>query len=100
MSITIVFKALANEKRLLLLGWLKAPERHFPPRPEGDFRTGGVCVGDIALKLGVSPSTASAHLRLLTQAGLLKACRVQQWTFYVRNERRIQEINRMIQVAL
>lgn len=100
MSINHVFKALASEKRLQLLGWLKAPASHFPPHPEGDFTEHGVCAMDIAAKLGVSQPTASAHLRVLTQAGLLKTKRIRQWTFYSRDERRIAEVKRLIQVAL
>ena len=87
-------KALANERRLQILRWLKAPRSHFPRQVDGDLVEDGVCGVFIAEKLGVSQPTASEHLRVLTQAGLLRAKRVKQWTFYKRNEKRIAEIKR------
>jgi DNA-binding transcriptional ArsR family regulator len=87
-------KALANERRLQILRWLKAPRSHFPPQVDGDLVEDGVCGVFIAEKLGISQPTASEHLRILTQAGLLRAKRVKQWTFYRRNEKRIAEIKR------
>jgi len=32
-----VAKALANEKRLQILGWLKSPRAHFPRQVDGDL---------------------------------------------------------------
>jgi DNA-binding transcriptional ArsR family regulator len=87
-----VMKALANERRLEILQWLKQPVAHFPPQRDGDLVKDGVCSLFIAEKLGVSAPTASEHLRVLTQAGLLQAKRLGKWTFYKRNERRIREI--------
>ena len=81
-----VLKALANEKRLAILDWLRDPERHFPPQRDGDLVEDGVCSVFIADKLGVSQPTASEHLKLLTAAGLLRAKRIRQWTFYRRDE--------------
>jgi ArsR family transcriptional regulator len=87
-------RALANEKRLLILEWLKNPRAHFPPQVDGDLVRDGVCSVFIADKLGVSQPTASEHLKLLTQAGLVTPKRIKQWTFYRRNERRIRELKR------
>ena len=89
-----VAKALASERRLRILEWLKAPRAHFPPQVDGDLVRDGVCSLFIAQKLGVSPPTASEHLRVLTHAGLLRAKRVKQWTFYQRDEKRIAEVKR------
>ena len=89
-----VAKALASERRLRILEWLKAPRAHFPPQVDGDLVRDGVCGLFIAQKLGVSPPTASEHLRVLTHAGLLRAKRVKQWTFYQRDEKRITEVKR------
>ena len=86
-----VVKALANEKRLQILGWLKEPRKHFPPQVYGDLVRDGVCGVFIAEKLGVSQPTASEHLRILVQAGLVRAKRIRQWTFYKRDEKRIRE---------
>jgi ArsR family transcriptional regulator len=95
-----VLKALANEKRLAILDWLQDPERHFPPQRDGDLVEDGVCSVFIADKLGVSQPTASEHLKVLTSAGLLRAKRTRQWTFYRRDEERIAEVKRMIQEGL
>jgi DNA-binding transcriptional ArsR family regulator len=88
--------ALASDKRLLILEWLKAPEEHFPPQTYGDLVEDGVCGVFIAEKLGVTQPTASEHLKVLTQAGLLRAKRIKQWTFYKRNEKRIQALRRAL----
>jgi DNA-binding transcriptional ArsR family regulator len=93
-------KALANERRLQILAWLKSPTDHFPPQVDGDLVKDGVCGVFIADKLGVSQPTASEHLKVLTQAGLLRAKRIKQWTFYRRDERRIREVRRAIAAAI
>ena len=98
LSIDVV-KALANERRLQILTWLKEPRGHFPPQVDGDLVRDGVCGMFIAEKLGVSPPTASEHLRILTQAGLVRAKRIKQWTFYKRDERRIAEVKRAFRSA-
>ena len=95
----VVVKALANERRLQILTWLKEPRGHFPPQVDGDLVRDGVCGMFIAEKLGVSPPTASEHLRILTQAGLVRAKRIKQWTFYKRDEKRIAEVKRAFRAA-
>jgi DNA-binding transcriptional ArsR family regulator len=92
-------KALANERRLQILHWLKQPRAHFPPQADGDLVKDGVCGVFIAQKLGVSPPTASEHLRILTQAGLVRAKRIKQWTFYKRDEKRIAHVKRTFRSA-
>ena len=82
-------KALGNERRLLILDWLKDPRAHFAPQVDGDLVTDGVCGLSIAEKLGVSQPTLSEHMRILVQADLVSAKRIKQWTFYRRNEPRI-----------
>jgi len=82
-------KALANDKRLLILQWLRDPERHFPPQRDGDLVRDGVCSLFIAQKLGVSQPTCGEHLRVLTQAGLVRGKKIKQWVFYRRDEDQI-----------
>jgi DNA-binding transcriptional ArsR family regulator len=89
-----VFRALANDRRLQILRWLKDPRRHFPPQIDGDLVRDGVCGLLIARKLGVSHPTASEHLKILSQAGLLRGKRIKQWTFYKRDEREIRKIKK------
>ncbi|HEY7647974.1 MAG TPA: helix-turn-helix domain-containing protein [Methylomirabilota bacterium] len=94
-----VVKALANERRLQILAWLKHPRAHFPPQVEGDLVRDGVCGLFIADKLRVSQPTVSEHLRILTHAGLVRAKRIKQWTFYRRDEKRIAEVKRAFRSA-
>ena len=96
MDIALAIKALANERRLEIMQWLKDPEAHFPPQVDGDLVKDGVCGVFIAEKLGVSQPTASEHLKVLSQAGLVRAKRIKQWTFYKRDEARIKEIKKEI----
>src|SRR3989442_8961398 len=94
-----VVKALANERRLQILHWLKAPRSHFPRQVDGDLVRDGVCGVLIAQKLGISQPTASEHLKVLSRAGLLRAKRIKQWTFYKRDEKRIAEVKRTFRSA-
>jgi DNA-binding transcriptional ArsR family regulator len=94
-----VVKALANGRRLQILGWLKRPRAHFPPQVDGDLVRDGVCGVLIARKLGVSAPTASEHLQVLTRAGLLRPKRIKQWTFYKRDEKRIAAAKRAFRSA-
>jgi ArsR family transcriptional regulator len=89
-------RALSNERRLRVLGWLKEPRAHFPPQVDGDLVRDGVCGASIADKLGVSQPTASEHLRILVEAKLLQAKRVKQWTFYRRDEAQLRAVKRAI----
>ena len=89
-------RALANERRLQILDWLKDPEAHFPPQVDGDLVKDGVCGVLIAEKLGLSQPTVSEHLKILATAGLVRAKRIKQWTFYKRDEPRIREVKRAI----
>jgi DNA-binding transcriptional ArsR family regulator len=89
-----VVKALANDRRLEIMNWLRKPTAHFRPQVDGDLVKDGVCGLYIAEKLGVSQPTASEHLRILTQAGLIRGTKIKQWTFYKRDEKRIAEVKR------
>lgn len=93
---TPVLKALASDSRLDILRWLKDPRANFPPQVDGDLVTDGVCGVFIAQKLGVGAPTASEHLRVLVQAGLIRGKRIKQWTFYKRDERRIAQAKKAI----
>jgi ArsR family transcriptional regulator len=93
-------RALANDRRLQILQWLKEPRRHFRPQVDGDLVDDGVCGVLIAEKLGVSQPTVSEHLRVLAQAGLLRGKRIKQWTFYKRDEARIAELRDLIARAI
>jgi ArsR family transcriptional regulator len=92
MKTTDTIKALANGRRLMILGWLKDPGAHFPPQVDGDLVRDGVCALLLAEKLGITQATLSEHMRVLVQAELVLPKRIKQWTFYRRDEDRIRVI--------
>src|SRR5713226_4352737 len=95
-----LFRALANENRLLILNWLKRPTRHFPPQRDGDLVKDGVCGLLIARKLRVSQPAVTEHLKILSQAGFLRSKRIKKWTFYRRDEKAIHAIKRAISQSM
>jgi DNA-binding transcriptional ArsR family regulator len=90
MNFELGLRAVANGKRMRILEWLRHPRRHFPPQVDGDLIEDGVCGLLIARKLRVSQPTASEHLKILQQAGLIRGKRIKQWTFYKRDEGKIR----------
>jgi DNA-binding transcriptional ArsR family regulator len=100
MTLTLAFRALSNPSRLQILAWLRQPKKHFPPQIDGDLIKDGVCGLLIARKLHVSQPTASEHLKILVQAGLIRAKRIKQWTFYKRNEPEIRSLKKEIQTEV
>ncbi len=95
-----LFTALASDKRLLVLDWLKDPTEHFPPQVDGDLIKDGVCGVLIARKLGISQPATSQHMRLLVDAGLVRPKRIKNWTFYKRNASGIRTARRLIGESL
>jgi len=96
MTVDGALRALANPKRMQILEWLKRPRKHFPPQVDGDLVKDGVCGVLIARKLRISQPTASEHLRILSQAGLIRGKRIKKWTFYRRDESSIGKIKNLI----
>jgi DNA-binding transcriptional ArsR family regulator len=97
MKIAIALRALANERRLQILEWLREPRKHFREQIDGDLVEDGVCGLLIAEKLGVSQPTVSEHMRVLTAAKLVRAKRIKQWTMYRRDETAIAAVKRAIE---
>jgi len=93
---TLAIRALANERRLQILEWLKNPRKYFPPQVDGDLVKDGVCGCLIARKLHVSQPTTSEHMKILCQAGLTRPKRIKKWTFYKRDEAKIRQIKKTI----
>ena len=89
-------KALASEKRLLILEWLRDPESHFPAQRDGDLVRDGVCSLFLADKLGVSQPTCGEHLKILSRAGLIRGTKIKQWVFYKRDEDRIAKVKDLL----
>ena len=96
MNAAAILRALASERRLQVLDWLKDPRAHFREQVDGDLVEDGVCGLLIAEKLGVSQPTVTEHMRLLVEIGAVRAKRIKQWTFYQRDEIRIDEMKQMI----
>lgn len=92
MRLAAILRALSNDKRLLILKWLKDPRAHFRKQVDGDLVDDGVCGALLAEKLGVTQPTLSEHVKILVQAGLIRGKRIKQWTFYKRAEDRIEKI--------
>jgi len=57
---------------------LKDPQRNFPLQVDGNLVEDGVCVDYMREKLGVSASTASQHLKILADAGLIRPQRIKR----------------------
>jgi len=62
-----IFKALADTNRLRILKLLEVRE---------------MCVCEIMIALGLTQPTASHHLRILENAGLVKGRKEGKWVFY------------------
>ena len=100
MNLEAALGAISSARRLQILAWLKDPRRHFPPQVYGDLVRDGVCGVFIARKMRVSQPTASEHLKILQQAGLVRGKRIKQWTFYRRDEGRIAKIKKLISAKI
>jgi ArsR family transcriptional regulator len=96
MKIDVLLRAMANERRLRILEWLKSPREHFPPQVDGDLVKDGVCSLFIAQKLKITQPSASEHLNLLADAGLIRGKKIKQWTFYKRDEKVMRKVKAML----
>jgi ArsR family transcriptional regulator len=100
MQIDVALKALANERRLQVLEWLRNPRAHFRPQVDGDLVKDGVCAVFIEEKLGLAQPTTAQHLKALVEAGFLVPKRIKKWTFYRRDEKAIAALKREIRSEL
>ncbi len=103
MEPSLIYKALSNETRRLIMLWLKNPEEFFDEQAylkQGLNLRIGVCVGDIQAKAELAQSVISSYLLTMQKAGLLESERIGKWTYYRRNEKTIQEFAEYIQKEL
>jgi DNA-binding transcriptional ArsR family regulator len=98
-DLNATLKAIANDKRLLILQWLKNPREHFTS-PHCDVQTKGVCVGLIEKKIGLSQSTVSHYLTQLQRTGLITMNREGQWTFCKINKKAINAFIKSLKDSL
>ena len=99
MNIEQALSALNNPVRRNILVWLK-DRSNFPPALPEHANLDGVCVGYIQEKANLSQSTISNYMSVLKQAGFVTAERHGQWTFYQRNEERIQQFLKAVETEL
>lgn len=81
-----ILKALGHPVRRDMLAWLKEPGRHFADQAH-PWKM-GICAGSFE-RCGLSQSTVSAHLAVLSAAGLVTSRKVGPYVFYSRDERMI-----------
>lgn len=96
MKLDVALRAIANERRLRILEWLKDPRKYFPPQVDGDLVKDGVCSLFIAKKLKITQPSASEHLNMLADAGLIRGKKIKQWTFYKRDEKVMRRVKQML----
>jgi len=99
-STALRLRALANENRLLILGWILDPEAHFPPQEDGDLVEDGVCVGFITEKIGLSQPTVTNHMKVLSESGLVTHRKIKNWVFYKPDRKAISKLLRDLSATL
>ncbi|ADL13526.1 ArsR/SmtB family transcription factor [Acetohalobium arabaticum] len=74
---TELFKALSDERRLKIVDLLAC--------------CGKLCVCDVTEELGLSQPNISHHLKILKNAGLIKATKRGRWVDYELNHDKVEE---------
>lgn len=97
-KIVSFLRALSNEKRLQIVEWLLNPTAHFDPQVDGDLVDDGVCLGAIVRKMNISQPTITAHMKVLSQAGLVSSKKLKNWVFFKAEAKRIDlALSRLVQ---
>ena len=90
-----ILKALSNPHRLDIILWLKHPEKEFGVQVHTktliDFPN-SVSVKSIQKRCGVSQSSVSTFMTMLERADLVESRKIDQYTYYRRNEKVIREL--------
>ncbi len=89
-----ILKALSNPHRLDIILWLKHPEQEFGVQVHAntliDFPH-SVSVKSIQKRCGVSQSSISTFMSILESAELVESRKIDQYTYFRRNEPVIRE---------
>ena len=89
-----ILKALSNPHRLDIILWLKQPEKEFGVQVHTktliDFPN-SVSVKSIQKRCGVSQSSISTFMSILENAELVESRKIDQYTYFRRNEEVIRE---------
>ncbi len=75
-ALAIKLKALSDPHRLNILNFLLEPIQSCCSRAEG------VCACDLEAFLGLSQPAVSHHMKLLVQAGFVRADKRGKWVYY------------------
>lgn len=84
-----IAKALSAECRLLLLDWLREPDRHFDDRLKLPGRRKAVATQNIQQKWNVGGVTTTKHIGILKAAGLVNVERYNHLQWISRNSKGI-----------
>lgn len=96
-----ILKAINNPVRLQILQYLKDPKANFDVTDQlVDADVEGVCGSIIQEKVGLSQSTVSSYLSTLQRADLVRAKRIGQWTYFQRNQERVDQLLEELQLQL
>lgn len=95
-----MLRAIASPVRLAILIDLKTPSACYPAQIDGDPVEDGICADFIRERLGIAAATASRHLTILTDAGLLVSIRKKGWTFYRRDEAAVRRFVEALSLLL
>ena len=79
-------RLLGDPTRFKILGFLAAPDQGCCPSDQG------VCACDIEAFLGLSQPTVSHHMKLLVDAGLVRAARRGRWVYYELEPNALREV--------
>lgn len=89
-----ILKALSNPHRLDIILWLKNPEQEFGAQVHSriliDFPH-SVSVKSIQKRCGVSQSSVSTFMSILENANLVESRKIDQYTYFRRNEETIRK---------
>ena len=89
-----ILKALSNPHRLDIILWLKNPEQEFGVQVHSktliDFPH-SVSVKSIQKRCGVSQSSVSTFMSILENAKLVESRKIDQYTYFRRNEETIRK---------
>lgn len=89
-----ILKALSNPHRLNIILWLKRPEQEFGVQIHADSLIDfphSVSVKSIQKRCGVSQSSISTFMSILENAELVESRKINQYTYFRRNEPVIRE---------
>src|SRR3569833_1584882 len=93
-------KAIASPVCFRILELLKNPVENFPPQVVGLLLFVVGSADFIRDELGNAAATASRHLTLLTDCGLLIATRKKGWTFYRHNKQTLTTLTARLAAGL